>query len=140
MNTPTHVQSSKPRQFGAIGLLVFAVFLSMWIGGCAPPIQYVYTPPTTPEGRNCITQCLNNQQQCRFFKQSQYQECQNRYNYEMQMYNNCRSHAHDKHEQRNCLYPPACYSPSNYDCDEQFRSCYQICGGQVQAIMPQPAR
>lgn len=112
--------------------------LAALLAGCGPGIQYVFTPPTTAEGRVCASQCLNAQQQCRFFENSQYQNCQSRWNYEVQLYNQCRNNASNKQSQRNCLYPPACYYPSSYACDEQYRSCYQLCGGQVQAITPPP--
>lgn len=114
------------------GLIGFIGAIALF--GCAPPIQYVYTPPASPEGRICAAQCMNSQQQCQMFLSTQYRECQYRWNYEIQLYNQCRRNSGDN--KNYCPYPPACYSPSTYQCDEQYRACYQLCGGQVQAIVP----
>jgi len=114
------------------GLMWLAAFVVLL--GCTPAIRYVYTPPVSPEGKFCASQCLNTQQQCQMYLNTQYRECQYRYNYEIQLYNQCRRNSGDNKSY--CPYPPACYYPSTYQCDEQFRACYQICGGQVQAIIP----
>jgi hypothetical protein len=118
-----------------LSLAILASLLAV-LAGCGPGIRYVFTPPASAEGRVCASQCLNGQQQCRMFLSSQYQACQSRWNYEVQLYNQCRANAPDKHSRSRCGYPPACYYPSTYSCDEQYRACYQLCGGQVQAIEP----
>jgi hypothetical protein len=109
-------------------------FLALTIGltGCGPRYLYTYTPPTTPEGRVCIMQCLNSQQQCSNYNQNLYQQCQNNRNWAMQNYNQCQQNAPDKKSRNHCMAPPACYAPSPYNCEENYRACYQTCGGQVE--------
>lgn len=105
------------------------------LSACGPRYKYVYTPPNSAEGRVCIAQCMNSQQQCWYFNQISYQQCLNHRNYAMQNYYQCRNNAPTKETRNNCFVPPACFGPNNYYCEEGYRSCYQACGGRVDAYL-----
>lgn len=108
---------------------------SLLLIACGPSYHYVYTPPVSPEGRVCISQCTINQQQCWSYNQNLYQQCLNNRNWAMQNYYQCRNNAPDKKAQNNCWLPAVCYGPNNYYCEEGYRACYQACGGTVDAIL-----
>jgi len=103
--------------------------------GCSPRYHYVYTPPDSAEGRLCVNQCLNSQQQCETLNQNAYQQCQNNRNWAMQSYNQCLAYAPNKKARKNCSYPPTCSSPSSGQCETNYRSCYQSCGGRVDTLV-----
>lgn len=112
-------------------LWVFALTLT----ACGPRINYAYTPPASPEGMVCISQCANSQQMCWNFNQNAYQQCLNNRNWAMQNYYQCRNNAPTKEARNSCYMPPACYGPNNYYCEETYRACYQACGGNVEAFV-----
>ncbi len=113
-----------------VSLLIPAILLM----GCGPTYQYRYTPPSSPEGRVCVSQCLNSQQQCWNYNQQMYWQCENNRTWAMQNYYQCRNHAPDQRARNSCWYPQGCYVPSSYYCDENYRGCYQACGGLVDAF------
>ena len=115
--------------------IVAVVLLGLFLLGCGPHYQYAYTPPVSPEGRVCISQCLNGQQQCWNFNQNAYQQCENNRSWAMQNYYQCQDNAPDKKSRNRCMLPPACYSPSTYQCDENYRACSQACGGRVETFL-----
>ena len=115
-----------------LGLLFWMAVL---LGGCGPQYRYVFTPPPSYEGNICINECMNSQQQCVTLTQSSYYQCLNNRNYAMQNYNQCRQNADDKQDRNRCWMPPGCYAPSTYYCEENFRGCYQACGGRVDAYL-----
>lgn len=112
----------------------FLLLMGLFLFGCGPRINYVFTPPSSPEGMVCISQCANTRQMCWGSNQSIYQECLNHRNWAMQNYNQCRSNAQTKEARNGCMMPPACDAPNNYYCEEGYRACYQSCGGSVQAL------
>ncbi|NBT45132.1 MAG: hypothetical protein EBT06_09445 [Gammaproteobacteria bacterium] len=116
------------------------IFLAEFpLTGCGPAINYVFTPPASPEGMVCISQCANSQQMCWSSNQNFYQQCINNHNWAMQNYNQCRNNAQNQNASNSCMMPPACYAPNNYYCEEGYRACYQACGGSVQAfVVPNP--
>lgn len=118
---------------------VFPSVLGWLLVGCGPTINYVYTPPATPEGMVCISQCANSRQMCWSSNQNAYQQCLNNRNWALQNYNQCRSHSQTPEARNSCMMPPACYGPNHYYCEEGYRACYQACGGSVQAFeVPNP--
>ena len=109
--------------------------VALTLTACGPQIHYAYTPPASPEGMVCISQCANSQQMCWSYNQSAYQQCLNNRNWAMQRYYQCQNNAAStKVIRSSCYMPPACYGPNNYYCDETYRACYQACGGNVEAF------
>lgn len=127
----------RPRLLNPGWMILFLA--GLLLVGCGPRINYVFTPPPSPEGMVCISQCANSQQMCWSSNQNSYQQCINNRNWAMQNYNQCRNNAQNEQARNSCMMPPACYAPNNYYCEEGYRACYQACGGSVQAFeVPNP--
>jgi len=109
-----------------------AVLLA-WVllaAGCGPTIRYVFTPPASPEGRVCTSQCANAQQQCHSQQDASYQNCERQHDAAMRNYRAC-----EDAKGKQCHRPPSCYSPSRSDCENPYRACYTNCGGTIQTIV-----
>lgn len=97
--------------------------------GCGPmyETQYNYAPPKSAVGVMCVSTCEANRGNCRQMQDMQKQNCEYRADQE---YHWCVKHSDDKHKDQ-------CYRTScNADyavCDDQYRGCYQACGGTVTA-------
>lgn len=128
--------------------------LSLALFGCGP--QYVYTPPTTTEGRACVAQCQTTQASCRVYQDRQgsaeaercrqeasYQFGQCQHDLEVQ-YTAClrfaRSDADqascDKDHKKHACFEQICPSGTGQYgvCDQDYRGCFQNCGGQVGVV------
>lgn len=97
--------------------------------GCGPRIIYHYKPPTSAEGRICINQCSVSRRHCKDLAQAKYEKCEYRRDLEREKYNQCK----EDENKSSCSYPSTCWGPSTSHCDEEFRTCYQACGGDVEA-------
>ena len=119
--------------------LLFSVLLiASLLWGCGPKYQYVFTPPPTPEGRVCTSQCEIGKQQCYGFTQNAFNQCQMNHNMALQNYNQCRNYARNDRDgkgKNSCYYPPYTCNTSSYQCDENYRTCYQNCGGRVETFL-----
>ena len=74
--------------------LWFSVFLiASLLSGCGPRYQYIFTPPASPEGQVCTSQCEIGKQQCYGFTQNAFNQCQMNHNMALQNYNQCRNYA-----------------------------------------------
>ena len=111
--------------------VLIAVVLAWGVlaAGCGPTIRYVYTPPASPEGRVCTSQCANAQQQCRSQQDASYQNCERQHDAAMRNYQACQ-----EAKSKQCQRPPSCYSGSRSDCDNPYNICFQNCGGTIQAV------
>jgi len=98
--------------------------------GCGPTIRYVFTPPASPEGRVCTSQCANGQQQCISQQDASYQNCERQHDAAMRNYRAC-----EDAKGKQCHRPPSCYSPNRSDCENPYRACYTNCGGTIQTIV-----
>ena len=112
-----------------ITLLVFT------LSSCGPVFntEYVLTPPKSESGRTCTFQCETVKQQCLQIEELQNQRCED----------------NSRNEQYNCEYniritknrEPKWYecgsdscSVDTERCEQSYRSCFQSCGGKVDAI------
>ncbi len=96
---------------------------------CGPRIIYRYTPPQSAEGRVCINQCSVSRRHCKDLAQERYKTCEYRRELELERYNQCK----EDDSKSSCHRPSLCWRQSTNHCDEEFRTCYQACGGQVEA-------
>jgi len=48
----------------------------------------------------------------------------------MHNYNACK-----KNKGKDCLYPPLCSSASDTRCQSNYRDCFILCGGHVNAVV-----
>jgi len=104
--------------------------LALALAACGPiyQTQYAFTPPPTPEGRVCIMQCEQLRFQCRQNEDLKVQNCENQNRWARAEYERC------KRSGRKDCHDGTIWCSSDYDrCDEQYRFCYQSCGGQVLA-------
>ncbi|MFH2122059.1 MAG: hypothetical protein ABIJ50_01040 [Pseudomonadota bacterium] len=111
-----------------LGLLILSVLPG--IVGCGPMYQvhYAFTPPPTPEGRMCIMQCEQLRYQCRRNEDMNKQNCENQNRWARMEYERCKKSGY-----QDC-YDGRVWCPTDYEhCDEEYRWCYQSCGGQVAA-------
>lgn len=126
--------------------IVASALLPLLLGACAK--EYVYTPPATPEGRACVQRCQTDQQACRR-RQDQRAEaaaadcrataerrelkCEAEATVE---YAACLKFAKTDEERKSCAKescdPDACtVAPSYGLCHDDYRVCFQSCGGTI---------
>jgi hypothetical protein len=125
---------------------VAIVIAALLLGACAK--EYVYTPPSTPEGRACVERCQTQQQACRreadrraaasaeyCRTQAERQElkCEAEATVE---YLACLKYAKTDADRQSCskasCEPDSCDVAPNYSlCDGDFRVCFQSCGGTI---------
>ena len=111
---------------GAAGVLL--------LGACGPiyDTQYRFTPPESGQGVSCIYQCENSKLQCRQLEEYRADDCTRRAQYEAQR---CEADIWRQKGRAPKWYECGSSSCSpEYDrCETQYRSCYQSCGGRVDA-------
>lgn len=122
---------------------LFALCLTLLalLAGCGPmyETQYSFTPPSSPEGRMCVSQCQNSRTMCRQSCSMEQQACRNearsRAMIEYQAYAN----------KQIANKQPVKKSPSDFEyysscgtsscesrCEADYRSCFaDVCGGRI---------
>lgn len=113
--------------------------------------EYIYTPPATPEGRACVERCSVAQTACRKDQdekaEKQLARCEEE-SHRREMvctlrapidYATCLRLAKTEAQraacaQEDCEQPACQVSPSYAMCSNDFRVCYQTCGGTVRAV------
>ncbi|MDX1655869.1 MAG: hypothetical protein R3310_11725 [Candidatus Competibacteraceae bacterium] len=100
---------------------------------CGPiyETRYSFTPPPDPGGLRCISQCEINRQQCRQFLEIQRQNCLQEERISELEYHNCLA-VNPQQQQRCQQRRISCGYEDQSICDEQYRYCYQGCGGAVE--------
>lgn len=111
-------------------ITILLAALTAFAAGCGPTIRYVFTPPSSAEGRVCTSQCANAQQQCHSQQDASYQNCERQHDAAMRNYRAC-----EDAKGKQCQRPPSCYSPNRSDCENPYRACYTNCGGTIQTIV-----
>lgn len=104
--------------------------MALLLGACVT--QYSYTPPSTPEGQRCVTQCTNQQHACKTREDERVAvekpQCERDADVE---YIACLKYAKSDKDREGC-YRSSCYvTPNYYACENDFRQCFQVCGGTV---------
>lgn len=98
--------------------------------------EYVYIPPSSEDGRKCILQCRDRQQNCENIANKAYQEClRNMEQVSMIKYNidlNSQQISKTSNE-RNIT--EQCHNQINQEaCQQGYNDCYvNKCGGQIEA-------
>ncbi len=126
------------------------VSAALALSSCGPIYDTVYdfTPPESNAGRACIYQCENSRGQCRQLEEYRADDCERRSDYEVER---CEREIWRRKGREPKWYECGGESCSaNLDrCDEQYRSCYQSCGGRIRSEtrcvancdqIPQPQR
>lgn len=109
------------------------------LAGCGPQFQtfYDYTPPKSATGKQCITTCRLVLETCKGNVNNSYQACLTRSSNEQRACeSNRRYEWNKKSKDYECVYN--CYCSGEYcpdpdfsECEEDYRICYQDCGGRV---------
>jgi len=114
---------------------VFATVLlvvSFSLSGCGPvySTHYTYSPPDDPHGKACVFQCENSKLQCQQIKDMEAMQCRDQAELR---YRDCqrRNDRRREGEKRDNCYRTYCSSANYEQCEERYRACYQICGGEV---------
>ena len=115
-------------RFGAV------IGLCLFFSACGPiyNTDYQFTPPSSTTGRVCTQQCENSKFQCQQMEEMSADRCRDRAQIEQQR---CEDNIRWREGRDPKWYECGAESCSaNTDrCDAQYRSCYQACGGRVDA-------
>ena len=114
--------------------LFTAVIFVLLLAACS---HYEYRPPASEAGRQCTVQCAAVREMCFSNENNRAQnekascEQRNRWNYQQ-----CMRRADDKDDAKACARAqPTCWAnANNFRCEENYRSCYVNCGGQVTLV------
>ena len=109
-------------------LVLSLVLLLVSFGmGCSPiyQAQYSYTPPDSPQGQICVSQCEMNKINCEHLEEMRNENCEYRARLE---YDHCRMYYDEDH----CF--EAWCSTDYSHCQEMFHACYKACGGRVDSF------
>ncbi len=114
-------------------ILIKVALLSIFFAvGCGPTFQtdYLYEPPKSQLGQNCIFQCSNSKNQCLQLEDFRKNDCENRAQLE---YDRCEDRIRYKEGRDPKWYECSKESCSSNEerCDESYRTCYTSCGGKV---------
>lgn len=97
---------------------------------CAGEQTYLYVPPKTAEGRQCIENCAIEKENCLLAEDSKLAECEKRYAFDQRLYGDC-THANGSGLHPGCIRPQYCAPPNTIKCTNDFNACYANCGGDV---------
>ena len=114
-------------------LVVFAS-LALLLAGCQT-IRYEYTPPTSDQGRLCITHCAGIRENCRGNEMQRAQwemaSCEQHSEFS---YRTCLSQAITRNDGKRC-FRSSCWAHENtWRCDEGYRQCFVGCGGTIRTF------
>lgn len=107
------------------------------LAACGPiyNTEYNYIPPADPESRACIAQCNGNKSQCHANADLRAQNERLRCDVDASIdYERCLGHAANDAARAQCVKRSCSGGDANYSrCDDEFRICFQSCGGIVQS-------
>ena len=107
---------------------VMASVMAMLVMACET--QYTYTPPSSPQGQQCVARCSHLQQDCKAREDRRVAEERPRCEREADIeYIACLKYAKTDKDKEACSRSSCYISPSYYQCDNDFRQCFQVCGG-----------
>lgn len=113
-----------------LGLLLLA--------GCQT-VRYEYYPPTSDNGRYCVTQCSAIRESCEGNEANRASmekvACERQKDHE---YRECRARAggnRDKEKECDKNRGSCWISPNNARCETNYRECYVNCGGRIVKIV-----
>lgn len=105
----------------------------MTLVGCGPMFQtqYTYVPPSSETGRTCVFQCENSRYQCQQLEEMRKERCEEDARREQERCQWQLAMRGKEEKWYDC--PTASCSADTERCDGMYRSCYQSCGGRVDA-------
>lgn len=116
-------------------LLLLATLLT----GCGPLYVNKYTPPAKLADVNCLNTCTREAKRCNYQKQQQYKTDQFMYESNKESYERCKVGRNSKQIYKDCQGSDYTSSWFNYNCEEDYDSCYLACGGTIERVPLQDA-
>ncbi|GAB4392754.1 MAG: hypothetical protein Tsb005_08150 [Gammaproteobacteria bacterium] len=112
--------------------------LSAFLYGCIPVYEttYRYEPPTAARGKRCVAQCERAKEMCFSACQRKQQQC-------VQQQHIVAQQAYEAYQQQQLaqgelverdlesFYNDKVCQSTCHECEEHYRPCYELCGGQV---------
>jgi hypothetical protein len=126
MNTADSTNRFSRKIAGSIGIAALVV---TGLSACGPVYRTDYTlePPDTEHGRMCIMQCAQKRSECKNELESDLKDCRHRNEMAALKLENCLAAGAAP-----CLdTTEPCPEPNFDQCNEEYRYCYQSCGGTV---------
>lgn len=117
--------------------LVLLVASIAFLAGCET-VRYELRPPASDAGRLCVTHCAGVRESCRgnAIRRAKFEResCEHRAE---NTFRACLASAKNKDQRKECEEDkPSCWvSERTEPCEEEYRSCYQQCGGRVIKII-----
>ncbi|MBU1231606.1 MAG: hypothetical protein KKC77_01880 [Proteobacteria bacterium] len=112
-----------------IAVILAGGWLLLFLFGCGPvyKTEYTYRPPQSPQGQTCIMQCEKIKRHCYTNEEFRVRACEDENMIARLEYDRCISMNYER-----CWDRSAYCNSANYEyCDEEYRICYQNCGGLV---------
>ncbi len=117
---------------------VFYACVIFMLAGCGARYQMVYTffPPHSGGGQACVKQCERSKANCHALCEANDTDCeinakdQAQREYERYVKQKKIEGAEIMRDLKS-FYDPLQCSKTSCDCEEDFRACYQMCGGKV---------
>lgn len=117
-------------------ILLLSISTTTFISSCGSFYQkdYVYIPPDSQDGRQCILQCRDLQHICENIANKSYQECLRNmqrlstvnYNINLDTKEITKTNIDSNIEQK-------CLHQANHEtCTKQYNDCYLKCGGEIE--------
>lgn len=118
-------------------LTILLLLTTTFISSCGRFYQkdYVYIPPDSQDGRQCILQCRDLQHICENVANKAYQECLRNmqrlstvnYNINLDTKEITKTNI-DRNTEQQCLH-----QANHETCTKQYNDCYLKCGGEIEA-------
>ena len=115
------------------------VLVVVLLAGCESMRKPTYTfqPPNSTQGKACIMQCEESRQMCGRVCSVEYTECKHhesdeaRFRYQQYAAKQRAEGYSDFHRDIEDFYNTSQCKPTSCHCDDDYRACYQMCGGTV---------
>ncbi len=103
------------------------IFCAISLTACGPitRVGYNYIPPEDPVGKKCVMKCHKKKRKCERKSEKKYQQCQSNNDYITEI------NKANKAMNSNAISSRTEYC-SRYDCDSDYKECFQLCGGRIE--------
>ncbi|MBS0359447.1 MAG: hypothetical protein JSS53_09275 [Proteobacteria bacterium] len=117
--------------------LVLLSLLALTACSTTPKKSYSFEPPKSPQGQACVMQCQETKNVCDQFCDAEQQNCQTRakdqakFDYEQYVAARTREGKPADRQVTDFYLPNTCAADFTCQCEDDFRACFQMCGGKV---------
>lgn len=118
---------------------VMLFLIAIVISGCGPiySTKYEYIPPHSTGGRMCANDCLEAKSHCQQMAQMREDACRDRAHraalLEFKAYQEQKKNLGKKVRKTVADFDRGNECSRSTDCDENYKMCFQTCGGTIQA-------